>query len=577
MIKFKENLENISIYSTQKYPTEDILMLNSNENQYGPSKKVIKALADTQIKDILNYPYYGKLMDKLCEIYKLKENNLLISNGADEAIYIIINSILEKEEEVLSFSPTFSMPKIYAQISNGSYRGIEYLKKWEFDPNLLISNISDKTKIIYMASPNNPTGEITKKEDVEFVLKNAPNCLVLLDITYINFASDNQDYFDLLNKYDNLAIVKSLSKDFAIAGLRCGFIASNTEIINECKKVISPYSVNSIAINCATAALCDKKYTDEIIKKINITKDKMHKNLEELGYTPYNSQGNFILCDFKNDCEFIYKKLKLAKIKVRKFAKNSVLNSCLRITIPKQNDYKRFFEAIKIKDLLVFDLDGVVFNVDNSYRLAIKKTYEHFAKKELDESKIKRAKEVGGLNCDWDLTKYLLDNDGHSVEFEEMKEVFQSLFFNPNSQNIGYIDNEELVLSAKTLKKLSSQFDFAVFTGRPKAEALYSLEKYGILKYFIKIITVDDLKREQRKPSPDGLNIIKSSIKHNSVYYFGDTIDDIISGVNSNTKVFAVVNHNDKSADLLLEAGASATIKDFSKLDKFLKLKGIAK
>lgn len=234
----------------------------------------------------------------------------------------------------------------------------------------------------------------------------------------------------------------------------------------------------------------------------------------------------------------------------------------------------KIFEALKKKNVIVFDLDGVVFDVTNSYRLAIKETFKHFSQKELSDKEIQQAKELGGLNCDWDLTKYLLEKHGVNVELDEVTKVFQDMFFNPNNEGSkGLIDNEKLLIEREVFEKLSDSYDFCVFTGRPFEEAVYSLEKFGILKYFSKIISQDDIEKEKRKPHPEGLNRIKKEVIYNEICYFGDTIDDIYSGVASSTLTYGVAQKDSQSAKILLEAGADDIIYDISKLDEFLKLK----
>ena len=264
----------------------------------------------------------------------------------------------------------------------------------------------------------------------------------------------------------------------------------------------------------------------------------------------------------------------MAGIIVRRLSSDDKLKNCLRITTPKVEDLGLFFNALKTKDMLVFDLDGVVFDVSNSYRLAIKETFKHFAHKEISDKQIQEAKDMGGLNCDWDLTKFLLKKHGFEVGFNEIKEVFQNMFFNPeNEGSKGIIDNEKLSIPQEVFQTLADKYDFAVFTGRPRDEAIYSLDKFNILKYFTKIISQDDIEHKKRKPHPEGLERIKRETYYNKICYFGDTIDDVYSAVASSTQVFAVAKKDTKGAKILLEAGASDIADDMSKLDEFLEQK----
>ncbi len=574
MIKPKQAVENISPYNTPKYAQICNLKLDSNENPYGPSKEVIMALKELTSAQIGRYPHYGELIDKMAQKFKLSDCEVLPTNGADEALSVIINTYLDKDEELLSFMPTFTMPKLYATSCLGEFRCVDYYTKWVFDADKLIENISESTKIIYITSPNNPTGECASMDDIEKILAKYPKIATILDVTYINFATNAPDYYSLVKKYDNILIVKSFSKDFGLAGLRLGVILSQKQNINNCKKVISPYSVNSAAICAAIASLDDVEYENYIKEQIKTSRQALENGLIEMGFKPYKSEANFVLCDFGKYCDFIHWKLEANGIKTRRFKNSEILKDCLRITTPRVQDISKFFNALKKKDMLVFDLDGVIFDVSNSYRLAIKETFKYFAQKEIADQEIQEAKELGGLNCDWDLTKYLLEKHGFVISLSEITTIFQKIFFNNNKQGSkGLIDNEKLIIKSDIFENLSEYYDFCAFTGRPRDEALYSLEKFGILKYFCKIISQDDLEKEKRKPHPEGLNKIKKETIYNNIYYFGDTIDDIYAAIASATTVYGVAEKGTKSAQILKEAGASDIINDISKLDEFLKIK----
>lgn len=574
MVKQRKALEDIKPYYIDKYPKPCVLKLDSNENPYGAPKEVryaLKELTDTQIS---RYPYYGELIDKAAQKFKVKDDEIILTNGADEALSVIINTFLNSDEELICFMPTFSMPLLYAQCAGGRIRGVDYYTKWAFDADKLIEQINDNTKIIYISTPNNPTGECTAIYDIEKILQKFPEVALILDVTYITFSQNPPDYYSLINKYDNIFIVKSFSKDFALAGLRLGVILSQNKNIANCKKVLSPYSVNNAAVCAGIAVLNDTQYEKYIKEQTKIARDAFMEGLLEHGFKPYKSEANFILCDFGKYCDFIFWKLSSKGILTKRFKNSKILDSCLRITVPRVQDIGLFFNAFKKKDMIVFDLDGVVFDVSNSYRLAIKETFKHFCSKDISDNEIQTAKEQGGLNCDWELTKYLLDKHGVNVSLEEITKTFQEIFFNPdNPETKGLIDNEKLIIKPEVFEKLSDKYDFCAFTGRPRAEACYSLEKFGILKYFCKIISRDDIENDKQKPHPEGLNRIKRETIYDKIYYFGDTLDDVYAAVASSTPVFGVAKSGSNLAKILLEAGADDIIDDTSKIDEFLELK----
>jgi len=545
MIKSKKSIENLTPYKTDKYKQSWRLKLDSNENIYGTSNAVISAIKNFNPEDISIYPCYGKLVDKIAQKYNLNTDNIILTNGCDEALNILITTYLDNNDEILSYNPCFSMPDLYAEIQGGKVKKINYDDKFIFNKNTVLNNITTSTKIFYIATPNNPTGETVKASILELIIQEKPNTLFIIDCTYVNFASDVAfgDYLDLAKKYNNVAVVKSFSKDYGLAGLRLGFVVANNVIIKELQKIASPYNVNIIAISCAIAAMNDEKYFEEI-KELNIqAKELLYQGLLEKGGLPHKSQGNFILCDFGDYADFYYNKLKNNGVIVRNYSKNSILATYLRITVPKIGGVKFILELLNKKDLIIFDLDGVVFDVRESYNSAIAKTFQHFAGYEINQQEINEIKNQGGMNCDWDAVQCLLLNHNIKVEYIDIINIFQELFYNPNNNTKEYlIDKEKLIISKEIFEELSKTYDMVVFSGRLKEEAIYSLKKFEIDKYFSYFVTCDDLPKNMLKPHPQGVLNILQHCPFKTIKYFGDSVDDIIAGNKANVETIGVIS-----------------------------------
>ena len=575
MIKPKKTLASIEPYSIDEFYTKFDLKLDSNENPYGPSDAVICAIRNFEVDKIKFYPAYGELINKLAAQIGAKKENFILTNGCDEAINAVLNTYLDVGDEILSFSPTFSMPILYTNVIGAQFKEIPYKIKWNFTYDDYIQNIKKETKIIYITSPNNPTGEIVPTETVKKLLENFQDKLVILDCTYINFSKiDKMEYYSLVKEFDNLVILKSFSKDFALAGFRLGYIYSNEKIIEQIKKVTSPYNVNAAATIAGLAALSDLEYFNKTIQKIKNSRDRLYCEIKALGFNAINTEANFILVDFGEKRDFIYQKLLNNNIKVKYF-KSGELNGYFRITAPREEDIDTFLKVLKTKPLLVFDMDGVLFDVQNSYRAAIKKTFEHFAKKPISDEEIQAVKNMGGMSNDWKVTEYLLIKNGINVEYEKITEVFQNLFFNPeNIGQKGLIDNEEIVFNKNFFEKIKADYDCAIFTGRPREEAFHSLKNYDIKKYFSFFICNEDVPNDP-KPSPKGLEIIKKNCLYSDIFYFGDTVDDIEAGKRANVKTFGIIPPNAKSInetkEKLIEFGASGVFQNPDEIiEKFL-------
>ncbi|MBQ8634646.1 histidinol-phosphate transaminase, partial [bacterium] len=396
MIKPKKSVEKMQGYYVPMYENDWDIKIDSNENNYGASPKVIEAINSCNYKDISFYPFYGELSEKIANFYGFKLENIKVTNGADEAIQGIIQTYMEAEETLLTLDVSFEMPVIYTQIQGGNIIKIPFKEKWIFPIEDFVNAINEKVKIIYIASPNNPTGNLICEKDLKTIIEKAGNRIILIDETYANYSGTS--YKEYAKEHSNIFVVRSFSKDFALAGMRLGCIISAKENIDNLKKVISPFSVNSLAMKAGIAALDDAQYFYNLKEEILASKDELTEFFEELGAKVYKSFANFILVDFKEKAEFVYTKLKKENIAVKLFKKGSLLENHLRVTIPTKEGIKRIKDTLKIKPSLVFDMDGVLIDARNSYRVTIEKTFEKFAGKKVTPEEIQAAKNLGGLN-----------------------------------------------------------------------------------------------------------------------------------------------------------------------------------
>ena len=566
MIKPKKTLANIKPYLIDRYYQDVDLKLDSNENSYGPSPVVIETLRNLSPDKIKFYPAYGELIDKLSKHFNHNSDGILLTNGCDEAINSIFSAYLEEGDKVLSFSPTFSMPKLYCDCIGAIFEEVPYHNDFYFDYDYFVQNITDDVKILYMTSPNNPTGEVIPPETIQKLLSNFKERLVVLDCTYFNYSKeDEKKYYSLFKDYNNLVILRSFSKDFALAGLRLGCIFAHPSIISEVRNVISPYSVNAYALHAGIAALSDLNYFYENKKKFMRSKEIITDALSSLGFKVYQTETNFILCNFGEYADFYYQKLLSKNIKVKYFKNVPFLENTFRITLPRLEDTERFLSCFSFRPLFVFDMDGVIFDVQNSYREAIKMTFEHYLGYKPSDVAIQEVKNLGRMCNDWDVTHFLIKQGGCEADYNEMVDIFQNLFFKEDRKpSCGLIDREVCVLDENFFKELSKYADCALFTMRPKNEALYSLERSKIKKYFSYIVTSDDVEGHF-KPDPFGLNLIKKKCKYSKVLYFGDTVDDVKAGVDANVLAYGVIPPNASSVDdtekRLFESGAKGVVK----------------
>lgn len=562
-MKPKKTILDLKAYPAPLFCEEGFLKLDSNESDFGPSPKVVEALSCVNVADLQYYPYYGELLQKLADFHKVSIENIILTCGADEAISGILGTFLEYGQTVLTVAPSFIMPKLYSQRDGLIFKEISYNDKWEFPAEEFIKHIGD-ADLIHLTTPNSPTGEVIEQTVIQKIINNADGKAVLIDETYGNYSGVTN--LDLIRDSENIFITRSFSKDFALAGLRLGYIVSAAENITYLRKYFSPYNVSNIAVKAGLAALDDLEHLDKVKLELEESKKLLVQEFEKLGANIYPSKTNFLCVDFGQKAEFINKKLLQNKIKVKYFDKTPLLENHIRVGIPNLENVKKLVDAVKIKPTIVFDMDGVLIDASKSYRVAIQKTFNFFTGKEVTMEEISATKKLGGLNNDWDLTEFLLKKYGFDINYDEIVDTF-------NTYYRALADIEEPLVNHEFFQKLSESYNLAIFTGRVKEEAYFTLEKHGFTDYFHPIITMAEVGLDRQKPDALGLVLVKEKIITDKIYYLGDTVDDMLCAITANVVGIGVLPPQDKSpelTELLKSKNAMVVLKQTTDLIEFL-------
>lgn len=563
-MKAKKTIKDLNAYPVPLFDEKGFLKLDSNESDFGPSPKVLEALRNISAEDIQYYPYYGELLKKLAKFHKVKIENVILTAGADEAISAIFGTFLEAGQTVLTVTPSFIMPKIYSKINGLNYQEIQYQDKWKFPTEAFLNSL-ECANLVHLTTPNSPTGEAIEREVIEEIIARAYDKAVLIDETYGNYYGESN--LDFINVKNSVFIVRSFSKDFALAGLRLGYIISSEENIKDLRKYLSPYNVSNLTVKAGIAALEDFDYFRNVKAEMEKSKEVLTKGLKKLGATVYPSKTNFICADFGSKADFIYKKLLDNGVKVKYFNQTHLLENCFRIAVPKLENTQKILEILKIKPTVVFDMDGVLIDASKSYRVAIQKTIKDLTNIDITPEEICDTKKLGGLNNDWDLTEFLLKKYGYNFKYDKIVDVFQAHYEK-------LADTEAPLVSKDFFESLKDDFNLAIFTGRVKQEAHFTLEKHDFKKYFYPIITMEEVGLHRQKPSCYGLDIIKEKIITDKIYYLGDTIDDMQCAISAEVFGIGVLPPQDQSKDLknvLKSKKAMVVLNQATELLEFLK------
>ena len=570
----KEAVQKMSKYEPPTSDRRGKLRLDFNENTSGCSPKVLDALRDISVEDICMYPDYGNFRKELALYLDTGSKNVLPTNGTDEAIKVVMDTFLEKGDEVIIPEPTFTMFKVYADIVEANITNVLYNDDLSFPTQKLLEKITDKTKLVVLVNPNNPTGTTISEQDIISVLEKAKDAIVLVDEAYSQYYGKSCKGF--VEKYSNLIVTQTFSKAFGLAGLRLGCIISSEAIITNLEKVISPYSVNNLALIAASAAMKDEEFISNYVEEVRESRQYVQKELEKLGIKVFSSEANFMMADFGERCNYVLLQLRERGILVRDRSTYPLLKNCIRIGIGTMEQSRVLIEAIKNiipEDVELFDMDGVLVDVSNSYRTAIQRTAKFFANVEISREEIQEFKEKGGYNNDWDLTEAVILKRNVKCSKDDIIRKFQEFYLGDNEDK-GLIDNERFLLTKEVLESLYKEARLGIVTGRPREEARYILEKFGMEQYFDTIIAMEDYPENKSKPDPCSISMALDRIGRSNAVYIGDSVDDMKAAKSAGIKAIGVIpsDTNSKSLkELLVKNGAIKVISDINQIPEVLK------
>jgi histidinol-phosphate aminotransferase len=338
-------IEPTEVLSQQaELPADKVIKLDGNENAYGCSAKVYQALA--------SYPYYHNYPDpeqrelrKALEKYTgLSRQHIVCGMGSDDLIDLILRLFLKPGDEVIDCPPTFGMYSFSTDVCGGRIVDIPRTVDFALDMAGIRKALTKKTKVIFVATPNNPTGNITtKKEILELV---GTGKIVVVDEAYFEFS--DMTVANLVTSYPNLIVLRTFSKWAGLAGLRIGYGFFPVQIADYLMKIKQPYNANAAAQAAVLASLADIEYLHANVAKIVKERERLFGKLKEMGWLkPYPSQANFILCSLpEGEAKEIWQGLRKKGIFVRYFDTPG-LRDCLRISVGKPEDTDALLKALK--------------------------------------------------------------------------------------------------------------------------------------------------------------------------------------------------------------------------------------
>jgi len=336
----RENIANLKPYSSAKSEfkdfKQDLIFLDANENPYENGWN--------RYPD----PDQADLKKMLVNIKGIPEENMLLGNGSDEILDMIFRVFCEpKKDNILINTPTFGMYKVLSEVNDVAYKTVLLTNDFQLDIDSIIKNIDQNTKLLIICSPNNPTGNLIKKEDILDLLNRLKNVIIVIDEAYIDF-SGVDSWLNEVNNFNNLIVTQTLSKAYGMAGLRLGICYAQTEIIDVLKKIKMPYNVNVLSQIKAINELKNIENLKQQLNQIAKSKELLKNELMYIAFVEkiYPSDTNFLMVKV-DDANKRYKQLIQNQIVVRNRTNEPLCENCLRFTIGTESENEKLINALK--------------------------------------------------------------------------------------------------------------------------------------------------------------------------------------------------------------------------------------
>jgi histidinol-phosphate aminotransferase len=332
-------------YSPPTAGRADKLRLDFNENTVGCSPRVIATLKERlDAGRLAIYPEYGEAKEAIARYFHVNPNQFVFTNGTDEAIQVFVNTYLDDGQEVLVMRPSYAMYRFYCEVAGAKIREIDFPQpSLEFPLQEVLDAITPETRAIILANPNNPTGTGLSLLAIERILHRARKAAVMIDEAYFEFSGVTA--LGEIERLPNLFVCRTFSKVFGMAAMRLGCLFSHEANVALLHKAQSPYSVNSLAVIAAQAAVEDTQHVEMYVVEVLAARELLCLGLERLGITYVPSSGNFVLGRFGARAIEVCNALRGQGILVRDRSYEAA--GCVRITVGTREQTRRLLACLE--------------------------------------------------------------------------------------------------------------------------------------------------------------------------------------------------------------------------------------
>ena len=338
----RKNILSLKPYTSARDQFQDGIFLDANENSFG---SVIKS----EVEDLNRYPdpHQKQLREELSKYLNVDSSKLFFGVGSDEIIDLVIRIFCEPgKSNVVIPQPTYGMYQVACDINNVEVKNCKLDKDFSIDVDEMLKVVDEKTKVIFLCSPNNPTGNLLDSERIKTLAKSFSG-IIFIDEAYIEF-SENDSFINSLNEFQNVIVSRTFSKAWGLAGVRCGYCVADEFIIDILFKVKAPYTINRLTADVILNSINKHLIKDKFVSEILFAKQKLISDLKSFDYVIkiYPSDANFILVKMENVID-VFNYLNQKGIRVRMRKDDERLKDCLRITIGTKEENELLIKTLK--------------------------------------------------------------------------------------------------------------------------------------------------------------------------------------------------------------------------------------
>lgn len=568
-------------YSVKSALNKPDVRLSGNEGQ-APSAALMARLASLGADTLREYPNAQGLEGHIARAHGVSAQRVIVTSGADDALYRICQAMLGSQRAMFITTPTFEMIPRYARLTGAQV----HTHLWEdgaYPIDALRHHLDahPTTHLVAVVSPNNPTGATIDAQTLRAIHHATPeHALILLDHAYVEFAQD--DLTALALELGRVVVTRTFSKAWGLAGLRVGYAVGPARVIEWLRAAGNPYAVSGPSLAIVGELFEHQEASRDgmraFVDRARSYRDAIAIELEQWGAEVTRSEGNFVFAKTPM-AAWVSDVFSGLGMSIRTFPDKPNLEDALRISCP-TNDavMARVNGALATlrPDVILFDMDGVLVDVSGSYREAIIQTAAHFGVVVTGED-IAQAKAQGDANNDWVLTQRLMAHAGQAQTLDDVTAVFERLYQGTQTQ-LGLKDTETTLIARSELEALAKRARLGVVTGRPRSDAHDFLTREGWEDLFEVVVCMED---GPAKPDPFPVVHAMVAMGASTAWMIGDTPDDIRAARAATRAhdalhvlplgVLAPQESSEEAVrESLLRAGAGRVFNDLHTLSRFL-------